>query len=64
MDAIVGVALMVLAVVVLAFSLPRAGRTAKFVGTHWEPYVVVGLLCAFGAGLMLVVSDVASLALK
>jgi hypothetical protein len=29
----------VLGVVAFAFSLPRAGRTAKFVGTRWEPYV-------------------------
>ena len=56
MGAMVGAALVVLAAVVFAFSLPRAGKTAKLVGTQWEPYVVVGILCAFAVGLMLLVS--------
>ena len=53
MALISGIVLVALAVVAFFFSLPRAGKTARFVGTQWEPYVVVGILCAFAVGFML-----------
>jgi hypothetical protein len=58
---ILGIALMALALVVFVFSLPRGGRTARFVGTHWEGYAVVAMLCTFGVGLLLVISGTADL---
>jgi hypothetical protein len=58
---ILGIALMALALVAFVFSLPRRGKTARFVGTHWEGYAVVAMLCTFGVGLMFVLSGAADL---
>jgi hypothetical protein len=52
---------MALALVAFVFSLPRRGKTARFVGTHWEGYAVVAMLCTFGVGLMFVLSGAADL---
>jgi hypothetical protein len=54
----------ILAVVSLAFfvrSLPKDGRTAKFVGGQSEGYIVVTLICFFGLGLMLAITGFSSL---
>ena len=36
-----GIALLIFAGAIFRFSLPRAGRSAEFVGTQWEPYVTI-----------------------
>ena len=56
-----GIALVALAFAAFFFSLPRGGKTARFVGTGSEGYVVVVMLCVFGIGAMLVVSAVVQL---
>jgi hypothetical protein len=56
MTLVIGVLLVVGTVAIFVFSLPRGGKTARFVGHEWEGYVVVAILCVFGFGLMLVVS--------
>lgn len=61
MTLIVGVVLFFGSLAVFAFSMPRHGKTAKFVGTEWEGYAVVAMLCTFGLGLMLVISGVTEL---
>ena len=61
MTLIVGVVLFLGSLAVFAFSLPRHGKTAKFVGTEWEGYAVVAMLCTFGLGLLFVISGVTEL---
>jgi hypothetical protein len=55
---LLGIALAALAVLAFVFSIPRGGKTARFVGTEWEPYAVVAMLCALFVGLLLVIADV------
>jgi hypothetical protein len=55
---LLGIALAVLALVAFFLSLPRGGKTARFVGSEWEPYAVVAFICAFFVGLLLAISDV------
>lgn len=57
MTLILGLVLLLAAVGAFVFSLPRGGKTARFVGSKWEGYAVVLLICAFGLGLMLVASQ-------
>ena len=57
MTLILGIALVLAAVAAFVFSLPRGGKTARFVGSEWEGYIVVLLICAFGLGSMLVLSQ-------
>jgi hypothetical protein len=61
MTLIVGIVLFIGALAVFAFSLPRNGKTARFVGSEWEGYAVVAILCTFGLGLMFVISGVTEL---
>ena len=56
-----GIALVALAFAAFFYSMPRGGKTARFVGSEWEGYVVVVMLCVFGIGAMLVVSAVGQL---
>jgi hypothetical protein len=58
---LLGVVLMAAAAAVFVFSLPRGGRTARFVGTEWEGYAVVAMLCTLGVGVMLTITGVADL---
>ena len=51
-----GVILLAASMAAFVKALPRDGKTAKFVGSQWEGYVVVGLICVFGLGLMLAVT--------
>jgi hypothetical protein len=46
---IAGIVVLVVTVGIFLFSLPRGGRTHRFVGTEFEPYVAV----AFTAGVAL-----------
>ena len=48
-----GVALIALALAAFIYSLPRGGRTAPYVGTEWEGYVVAGLIGTLGIGFLL-----------
>ncbi len=57
MTLILGIIIFLAAAAAFVFWLPRGGKTARFVGTEWEGYVVVLLICAFGLGSMLVVSQ-------
>jgi hypothetical protein len=61
MTLIAGLVLFIGSLAVFAFSLPRHGKTAKFVGTEWEGYAVVAMLCTFGLGLLFVISGVTEL---
>jgi hypothetical protein len=41
--------------------LPKEGRTARFVGSEWEGYVVVAYICIFGLGVLLLVNGAAQM---
>jgi len=56
MTLIVGAVLFVVALAAFIFSLPRGGKTAWFVGSEWEGYVVVFMLGVFGLGVMLLIN--------
>ena len=56
-----GVALIALAFAAFVYSLPRGGKTARFVGTEWEGYVVTTMIGAVGIGFMLSLVGVAAL---
>jgi hypothetical protein len=56
-----GVVLTVLAGAFFYFSLPKEGRTARFVGSEWEGYVVVAYICIFGLGVLLLVNGAAQM---
>ncbi len=62
MTLIFGLVLVVLATAAFIYSLPRGGRPARFVGTEWEGYVVVGLIGAIGIGLIMTLSGAIRLA--
>jgi hypothetical protein len=53
-----GIVLIVLSCGLLFYSLPRGGRVARFVGTQWEPYVTILIICLFGLGALLAVAGV------
>jgi hypothetical protein len=56
MTAIVGVVVALLSGAAFWYFLPRGGRTASFVGSEWESYIVVIVVVSFVIGLMLIVS--------
>ena len=56
-----GVALIALASAAFVYSLPRGGKTARFVGTEWEGYVVTTMIGAVGIGFMFSLVGVAAL---
>jgi hypothetical protein len=55
MTIIIGLACAVLAVTAFIFSVPRGGKVAPFVGTEWEAYVVVMMICLLATGLILTI---------
>ena len=59
---IAGLALIALAVASFVYSLPRGGKTARFVGTEWEGYVVTTMIGTAGIGCILALAGVAALA--
>ena len=61
MTLIVGIALVMLSIGSFVRSLPREGRTAKFVGTHWEGYVVAGMIGVLGLGVVLCIAGLVQL---
>jgi hypothetical protein len=56
MTLLVGLVLTLAALAAFAYSMPRGGKTAKFVGSKWEGYIVVGMICVFGLGLMMMIN--------
>ena len=54
MELIAGILLAVLSLGAFVCSLPRHGKTARFVGTEWEGYVVVMMIGFLGIGVVLV----------
>jgi hypothetical protein len=59
MRVIFGIALSLASVAVFYYSLPRDGKMAKFVGTEWEGYAVVAMICVFGVGALLTITGLA-----
>jgi hypothetical protein len=53
-----GVFLVFLAVALLLYVRPRAGRPARFVNSQWEPYVTVLIVGAFGFGVLMAATGV------
>jgi hypothetical protein len=45
--------LVVSTIMFLAFSLPRRGKLARYVGTPWESFIVLGAVGALAIGFML-----------
>jgi hypothetical protein len=56
MNLISGLALTLGGIAAFYYSLPRKGKTAWFVGTEGEGYVVVAMISAVGVGLMLIIA--------
>ena len=61
MQLIAGIALVVLSIASFVGSLPRRGKTARFVGTEWEGYIAAGLVGALGLGVVLCISGLVQL---
>ena len=61
MNLFFGVALIALALAAFVYSLPRGGRTARFVGTEWEGYVVTTMIGVAGIGFILSLDGAAAL---
>ena len=61
MTLLVGAVLLAASLAVFVSSLPRGGRTAKFVGGHFEGYVVVGLVVLMGLGLLFTITGAVEL---
>jgi hypothetical protein len=53
-----GIVLIGLAVALFLYSLPRNGRPARFVGSAWEPYIVILIVGGLGLGLLIAVKGV------
>ena len=53
MTIIIGLACAALGLGAFIYSLPRGGKRAFFVGTEWEAYAVVMMLCLLATGLVL-----------
>jgi hypothetical protein len=62
MTMLVGAVLLAASLAVYLYSLPRGGRTARFVGSPLEGYIVVGLVCLLGLGLLLTITGAIELA--
>ena len=56
-----GLVLTVAAAAVFYFSLPRGGKTARFVGTEWEGYVVVAMIGVLGIGVIMTIVGATSM---
>ena len=61
MNLILGLALVAISLGVFRASLPKHGKTAKFVGTEWEGYIVAGLIGILGIGAVMIVSGLVQL---
>jgi hypothetical protein len=61
MELSVGAIIFVVAVALFWYSLPRGGKTNRFVGTALEPYVVVAFCVGIGLSFILMLSGVIAL---
>ncbi len=61
MNLFFGVVLIALALAAFIYSLPRDGKTARFVGTEWEGYVVTTMIGVAGIGFILSITSAAAL---
>ena len=61
MNLIYGLALVALSIGAFLFSLPRNGKTAIFVGTQWEGYIVALFIGVLGIGGVLTITGLASM---
>jgi hypothetical protein len=50
-----GTVLIGLAVALFVYSLPRNGRPARFVGSAWEPYIVILIVGGLGLGMLIAI---------
>ena len=51
-----GVLVLLATGMVLAYLLPRHGKTHRLVGTEFEPYVAVALVASFAVGFCMIFS--------
>jgi len=51
-----GVAVMIVTATVFWMMLPRRGKTHRFVGTEWEPYIGVAITAAVALGCTMILS--------
>jgi hypothetical protein len=51
-----GIVLIGLAVALFVYSLPRDGKPAKFVGSAWEPYIVILIVGGLALGMLIAVT--------
>jgi len=56
-----GLALVAISVGAFWASLPRNDKTAKFVGTEWEGYIVAGFVGLLGIGAVMAISGLVQL---
>ena len=56
-----GLVMAVAAAAVFYFSLPRGGKTTRFVGTEWEGYVVVAMIGVLGIGVIMTIVGATSM---
>jgi hypothetical protein len=59
---ILGAAFIAAAIIGFLYSLPRDQRVAAFVGTAWEPYVVVAMVGGLCFGIVMIISGAIELA--
>ena len=50
-----GLPLVTLAIAIVALSLPRSGKLARYVGTPWEDPIVLATVCILAVGIMLTI---------
>ena len=57
MTLIIGIIALVVFGTALYYSMPRGGKTARFVGSEWEGYIVVAMISGIATGAILTVSS-------
>jgi hypothetical protein len=55
---LLGVAVTIITGIVFWRCLPRDGKTHRFVGTEWEPYIGVAFCAGFALGFTMMLSGV------
>ena len=58
---LVSIAVLMASALLFKAALPTSGRARRFVGTVWEPYIVVALVTAFVVSFGLAVWSIAAL---
>jgi hypothetical protein len=57
-----GIAVTILTAAILWLLLPRGGKTHRWVGTEWEPYIGVAFTAAVALGFTMILSGAITLA--